>query len=124
MGDKEYHEENDATPKDQLREETKEWSYLQLNRGDRDLGIQLLDTALKRSHQDRLINPTLGTQQSAHKKDTTPTSANVMRSVSATPSVLKFHIYMIMVLADLSARCDDSGPDEPLSIKQAMSSPY
>ena len=30
---------------------------------------------------------------------------------------------MVTVLANLSAGCDDSGPDEPLSIKEAMATP-
>lgn len=38
--------------------------------------------------------------------------------------VPKSHIHMVTVLANLSAGYDDSGPDEPLTFKQAMTSTY
>ena len=102
VGDEEHYEENDATPEDQLRKETEEWSRLQFNRGDRDSGIQLSDaTTTKRSRQERLTEPTSGTRQSARIKDKTPASANVMRSISASLSVPKSHIHMVTVLANL-----------------------
>ena len=47
-----------------------------------------------------------------------------MRSISTSTSVPKSHIYMVTVLANLNAKCDDSGPDELLSIKDARASPY
>ncbi len=47
-----------------------------------------------------------------------------MCSVPTTPSVPKFHIHMVTVLANLNAGYVDSGPDEPLSLKEAMASPY
>ena len=61
VGDKEHYEEDDSTPEDQLRRETKEWSHLQLNRGDKDSGIQPSDAIPKRSCQDRFVKPTSGT---------------------------------------------------------------
>ena len=124
VGDEEHYEEDDATPEDQLRRETEEWSRLQLNRGDRDSGIQPSDATPKRSRQDRLAEPTPGTRQSARIKEKTPTSANVMRSISATSSIPKSHIHMVTVLANLNAGYDNSGPDKPLTIKEAMATPY
>lgn len=101
--DKKHHEEVDITPEDQLRRETEEWSHFQLNRGDKELDIQSLNTIPKRSHQNRVTNPILGTQQLACIKDITPTSANIMRLVSAILSVPKSHIHIVTVLANLSA---------------------
>lgn len=47
-----------------------------------------------------------------------------MHLVSNTTSVPKSNIHIITVLAHLSARYGDSGLNEPLSLKEAMSSPY
>lgn len=116
--------DTEPTPEDQLRQETEEWSRLQLNRGDGDLSIQPQDVAPKKSRQERLIDLTPGTRQSARIKDKAPTSANVMRLISITQPVPKSHIHIVTVLANVSARYDDSGPDEPLTLKQAMASPY
>ena len=123
VGDEEHPEENNDTPEDQLRRETEEWSRLQLNKGDRDLGIQPPDAASKRSRQDLLADPTPGTRQSARLIDKTPTSANVMRSVSTTLSGPKSHVHMVTVLANFSTGCDDSGPDEPLQLKRLWQQP-
>ncbi len=57
-------------------------------------------------------------------KDKTPTSANVIRSVSDTPLVNKSHIHMVIILVNLSAECDDSGQNKLLSLKQTLLSPY
>lgn len=92
--------------------------------GDRDSSIKPLDVAPKRTRQDRLANPTSGTQKSACPKDKTPTSGNIMHSVSATPSVPKSPVQMVTVLANISAGYDNSGPDEPLSLKEVIASPY
>ena len=117
VGDQEHEEEDGATSED-------EESRLQLNRGDRDSGIQPSDATPKRSRQDRLTEPTPGTRQSARIKDKIPASANVMRSISASSLVRKSHIYMVTVLANLNAGCDDSGPDESLSLRETMASSY
>ena len=124
VGDKKHYKENDITPEDQLRRETEEWLCLQFNRRDRDLNIQPPDAAPKRSRQDYFGNLILGTGHSTRIKGKMPTLANVIHSVSATPSVPKSHIYMVMVLANLSVRYDDSGPDESLSLRKAIASPY
>ena len=95
-----------------------------MNGKNRDLDTQSPHATSKRSRQDCLVNSTLGTRQSAYIKDKTPTSAGVMLSVSATPSVLQFHVYIITVLANLNAEYDDSNPEKPLSLKEAMTLPY
>lgn len=61
MSDRKYHEENDVSPKDQLRKEIEQWSRLKLNKGDRDSGIQTPDANAKRSRQRRFTDPTLAT---------------------------------------------------------------
>ena len=53
-----------------------------------------------------------------------PTSVNVMRSVFAIPSIPKSYIHMVTIFANLNAGYNDSGPDEPLSLKKAMITPY
>lgn len=116
--------DTEPTPEDQLRRETEAWSCLQLNRGNGDLSIQPQDVAPKRSRQERLINPTPGTRQSTRIKDKAPTSAYVMRPVSNTQPIPKSNIHMVTILANLIAGYDDSGPDEPLTLKQAIASPY
>ena len=95
-----------------------------MNRGDRDSGIQSSDATPKRSCQDRLTKPTLGTRRSACIKDKTPASANVICLISASSLVRKLYIHIVSVLANLNAECDDSGPDELLSLREAMASPY
>ena len=115
VGDKQHYEEDNATSEDiQLKKETKEESRLQLNRGDRDSDIQLSDATLKKSRQDRLAKSTPGTRQSAYIKNKTPSSANVIHLISASLLVLKSHIYIVTVLANLNTGCNDSDPDEPL----------
>lgn len=47
-----------------------------------------------------------------------------MHSISATPSVLKLHIYIVTILANFSTECNDSCSDEPLSLKVTMLLPY
>ncbi len=47
-----------------------------------------------------------------------------MYPVSTTPSVSKFHIHMVTVLANLKPGYDDSGLDEPLFLKAAIVSSY
>lgn len=54
VGDEEHDKEDYATSEDKE-------SCLQLNRGDRDFGIQPLDATPKRSREDWLIKPTPGT---------------------------------------------------------------
>lgn len=112
----EGHKESNEIPADQLRRETEEWSRLQLNKEDRDSSIQLSDVAPKRSRQKKLADPTSGSRQSARIKGKMLALANVMRSVSNTISVPKSHIHMVIVWTNLSARCDISGLDEPLSL--------
>ena len=118
-GDEEHDEEEYSSSS--LEDEE---SRLQFNRGDRDSSIQFSDATPKRSRQNRLTKPTPGTRQSTCSKDKTPESANVIRSISNSSSVPKSHIHMVTVLANLNAGCDDSGPDEPLSLKEARASPY
>ena len=43
-----------------------------------------------------------------------------MRSISAMLLVLKSYLYMVIVLVNLNAECDDSGLDEPLSFKEVI----
>ncbi len=120
----EEEENNNNTPDDQPKSEIKEWSHLQLNRRDRDSSIQLSDIVPKGSRQERLVDLTPGSQKFTCIKDETTTSANVMCLASTTPSVSKSHIHTVTVLANLNAGYDDSGPDEPLSLKEAMALPY
>lgn len=47
-----------------------------------------------------------------------------MRLVSATSSVLKYHIHIVTVLANLNAEYNNSSLDKPLTIKKAMATPY
>ena len=115
---------NNDTPDDQLRRKTEEKSYIQLNMGDRDSSIQLSDIVLKRSSQEQLANLTSCSQQSIRIKNKMTMSANVMCSVSTSRSISKSHIHMVTVLANLNAVYDDSGPDELLSLKEAIASPY
>lgn len=49
-------------------------------------------------------------------------SANVMYIISAISLVSKSHIYMIIVLANLYSRYNNSCPNEPFSLKEAMTS--
>ena len=119
VGDKEYDEEKNA-----FSSLENEKSRLQLNRGDRDSNIQLSETTPKQSRQNRLIKPTPDTRQSACLKHKMPASANVMHSISNSPFVPKSHIHMVIVLANLSASYDNSGSDEPLSLKEAKVSSY
>lgn len=49
-------------------------------------------------------------------------SANVMYIISAISLVSKFHIYMIIVLANFYSRYNNSYPNEPFSLKEAMTS--
>lgn len=95
-----------------------------LNKKDRNLGIQPSNIVSKRSYQDCLTKPTASTRQLICIKDKIPISVNVMRLISAISSVSKFHIHMVIVLANLSARCDDSDSDKPLSLNKIMLSPY
>ena len=97
---------------------------MQLNKGDGDLDIQPLDATPKISCQDCLADSTPDTRQLAPIKNKTPTSANVMHSISATSSIPKSYIYIVTVLANLNVECDDSGPDKPLSLQTVMVSPY
>lgn len=53
-----------------------------------------------------------------------PTSVHVMRSISATQSVFKSYIDMVIVLTNLNASFDDSSLDEPIFLKGAMASLY
>lgn len=50
--------------------------------------------------------------------------ANVMPSVSAITLIQKFYIPIVTTLANLSAGYDNSGLDNPLSLKKAITSPY
>lgn len=97
---------------------------LQLNRWNKDLDIQTSNAASKKSRQDCLVNPTFGTLQSANIKDKIFASANVIFLVFATLSVSKSYMHMVTVLANLSARCDDSSPDGPIFLKEARTLPY
>lgn len=109
MGDEKHNKDDDATNEDDV-------SCLQLNRGNRNFGIaSLADASPKRSWQACLNKPTPGNQQSAHIKNKTSARANVMCSISNSPSIPKSPIYIITILANLNARCDDSGLNEPLS---------
>ena len=117
MGDKEHDEGDNATSEN-------EESHLQLNRGDRDFGIQTSDITLKQSRQDCLTKPTPGTRHSAQLKDKISTSTNIICSISASLSVLKSHIYMGTVLGNVNASCDDSSPFELHSLKKPIRSPY
>lgn len=92
--------------------------------GDRDSSIKPLHVAPKRTCQDCLANLTSGTQSPACLKDKTPTSGNIMHSVSATPSVLKSPIQMVTILANISAGYNNFGPDEPFSLIEIIASPY
>ncbi len=123
MGD-EKEENNNDTSDNQVRREIEERSHLQLNRRDSKSSIQLSDIVPERSRQERLADPTPGSRQSTRIKDKTTTSANVICSASTTPSVSKSHIHIVTVLANLKAGYDDSGPDEPLSLKESMAPPY
>ncbi len=120
--DKEEKNKNDA-PEDQFKREIGEKSRLQLNGSDKGSSIQL-SILLKRSCQERLADPTWGSQQSTCIKDKMTTTANFMCSVSTTPSVSKSRIQMVTVLANLNPGYDDSGPDESLSLKETVASPY
>ena len=114
----------DDSPNDQLQRETEEWSHLQLNRGDEEENIQPQVTS-KRSREERLADPTPGTRRSTRIQNNTPASANIMCPVpTLTRNTPKSHIHMVTVLANLAAGSDDSGPDEPLTLKEAMVSPY
>ena len=117
VGDKEHDEEDDTTSEN-------EKSYWQLNSKDRDSDIQISDTTPKQSHLDWLTEPTPSTLQSVHIKDKTTASANFMRSISIFPLVPKSHIDIVIMLVNFNARCDDSGSDEPLSLRGAMAFPY
>lgn len=98
---------------------------LQLNRGDRDFGIQLLmDTLSKRSQQDCFIKLIPSIQQLACIKDKILVLANVMRFISSPSSIAKSHIYIVIVLANLNVGCDNSDPNKSLSLRQAMVSSY
>ena len=63
------------------------------------------------------------TVSSAEKQNPTISKYHAF-NFPASPSVPKFHIYMVTVLANLNVGCDDSGPDEPLSLKATIRSPY
>lgn len=56
--DEKHYEEDDIISKDWLREETGKKLRLQLNRKDRDSGIQLSEGIPKKSGQDCLIKQT------------------------------------------------------------------
>lgn len=53
-----------------------------------------------------------------------PISANVIYSVSVIFSIPKFHIYIVMVLANLSVRSNNSNFDKLFLLKKAILSPY
>lgn len=62
VGDEKYRKEDDITFKNQLKRKTEEWLCLQLNKRNRNSGIQPLDAYPKKSQQDRLTDLTFGTQ--------------------------------------------------------------
>ena len=117
VGDEEYNKENDAISDN-------EESYLQLNKGDKNSGIQFLDVTPKQSRQNHLIRRIPSTWQSAWLKDKTPLSTNIICSISASLFDPKSHIYMVTVLDNLNAGCYNSSLDKPLSLKEVMRSPY
>ena len=47
-----------------------------------------------------------------------------MYLMAASPFFPKSYIHMVIVLANLNTSYDDSGPDERLSLKEALRSPY
>lgn len=53
-----------------------------------------------------------------------PTSANIICLVSATPLLLKFHIYMVAILANLSTWFDHLDSNKPFSLKQVIVTSY
>ncbi len=122
-GDKRIENNNDI-PDDQLRRETEEKSHLQFNKRDRDSSIQPSDIVTKQYCQGQVADPTPDSRQYTCIKDKTTTSVNLMCSVSTTPSVFKSHIHIVTVLANLNARYDDSGSDEPLFLEEAIVSPH
>ncbi len=95
-----------------------------MNKRHKDSSIQPSDATPKRSCLNPLAKPIPGTWQSAHIKDKTPASINVIRSISSSPSIPKSHIHIVTVLANLNIGCDNSGPDQPLPLKKAMISLY
>lgn len=108
-------EDDEATPNDQLRREMEEKSRLRLNEGDEnDTGIQSEDEAPVPRRSLRIQE--LSQPRSA--------SANIMRSTAASHFIPKSHVHMVTVLANLSAGYDDSGSDQPLTLKEAMASAY
>ena len=116
IGDKEDNKEDNTTSKN-------EESYLQLNKGDRDSGIQLSDATRKQSRQDYLTKPTLNIWQSAWLKNKTRPSANIICLISASFSVSKSFIHMVTVLVNLNAGYGDSCSDKLLSLKEVIKSP-
>lgn len=97
---------------------------MQLNRGDKDSGIQLSNALSKRSCQDCFIESILSTWKLACIKDKTSALANVMRSIFTFFLILKSYIHIVTVLANLIAGCDDFDSDEALSLEEAIVSPY
>lgn len=122
--DKKYYKNNDITFEYQLKKEIKEWLHLQLNKRDRNLGIQSSNTTLKRFYQNRLIKPALNTWQPACIKNKIPISVNIICSIFTIFLISKSHIYIVIILANLSTRYDNSSPNEPLFFKKAMLSLY
>ena len=47
-----------------------------------------------------------------------------MCSISAFPSIPKFYILIVTVLANFNAYYNDSGPDKLFSLKEVMRSPH
>ena len=80
--------------------------------------------SLKRSRQERLADPTPGSYQSSLIKVKVFTSANIIRPMIEIQSIQKSEFNMVTVLANLNARSDDSGPNEPLILKKANASHY
>ncbi len=113
---------NNDTPDDQLGEETEDRSHLQLNRGDRDSSIQPSDIVPKQSFKnDKLISLLAFENRlvSKIKRLRQPTSFARFLLLHQFPNL----IHIITVLANLHAGYDDSGLDEPLSLKETMGSP-
>lgn len=95
-----------------------------MNKRDKKLGIQSLNTTSKRFYQNRLIKSVSSTWQSTCIKDKMPILANLIPSIFAILLVFKFYIHMVTILANLSARCDNFSPGKPIFLKKAMLSSY
>lgn len=117
MADQDHEKKDNTTFEDEeLR--------LQLNKKERNSSIQYLDATPKQSCQDWLTKPTLSTQKLACIKDKTSASTNVICSISAFFLVCKFHIYIVIVLANLKIECDYFGLNKPLFFRETIASPY